>query len=595
MMLPLSSFFGRIAPNRVGGSGLLHVGWVILVAGVGLLGACQLAPQVEGAQTGRPLPVRARQGMVATASAPATRVGVEVLRQGGNAVDAAVAVGLALAVTYPTAGNLGGGGFMLVRMADGRTAALDFREAAPLGAHRDLYLDKAGNLVPDASTVGHLAAGVPGTVAGLSLAREKFGTRPWGDLVEPARRLAADGFPVSYALARSLRGTRGLLERFPESRRIFLNDGRFYAEADTFRQPDLAATLQRLKDEGPREFYEGRTAELIAADMKANGGLITREDLKQYRPATRLPLRGSYRGHDLLTMPPPSSGGIALLEMLNILSHVDLGRMGFDSSEKYHVVIEAMRRAFADRAEFLGDPDHVRVPVRGLTAPEYAEGLFRGIDPKRATPSARVGHGDPAPFERSETTHYSVVDAQGNAAAVTYTLNGSYGSGVTVKGAGFLLNNEMDDFTSKPGAPNAYGLIQGEANAIAPRKRPLSSMTPTMVLKDGKLLYVYGSPGGPTIINTVLQVTLNLVDHGMNLQQAVNAPRIHHQWLPDTVSHEPYGLARDVLEALKAKGHTFAETPRYMGDVEAVMIDPESGMRLGASDMRSADAEAAGY
>jgi len=531
--------------------------------------------------------------MVASASAPASQVGVEVLKAGGNAVDAAVAVGLALAVTYPAAGNLGGGGFAVIRMADGRATAIDFRETAPVGSRREMYLNAKGEVLPNASTVGHLAAGVPGTVAGLSLALERYGTRRWRDVVEPARKLADEGFHVSPALAQGLRSSN--LGRFPESRRVFQRDGRFYAQGEVLRQRDLAGTLARLKLKGPREFYEGETARLIAEEMKAGGGLITLADLKAYRPSERKPLRGSYRGHAIITMPPPSSGGVALLEMLNVLEGMDVKPTGYASSARYHTLVETMRRAFADRSEHLGDPDFVRVPVAGLTSRKYAAELRKSIDLERATPSAQVRPGRPAAYESAETTHYSVVDAKGNAVAVTYTLNGGYGSGVTVKGAGFLLNNEMDDFTSKPGVPNLFGLIQGEANAIQPRKRPLSSMTPTIVLKDGKLAFVIGSPGGPTIINTVLQVMTNVIDHGMNLQQAVNAPRIHHQWLPDTIRHEPFGLSADVIEALRKMGHRLEERPGYIGDAEGVAVDLVTGARLGAADPRSPDAWALGY
>ncbi len=535
---------------------------------------------------------RAEHGMVASTESHASRVGVEVMRKGGNAVDAAVAVGLALAVTYPAAGNLGGGGFMVVRRADGRSHVLDFRETAPKAAYRDLYLDAHGEVRPHASTVGHLAAGVPGTVAGLSEALKKWGTRPWKEMVEPARRLADEGFPVTPAMARGLR--TDFLSGFPESRRVFQRDGRYYQAGETLRQPDLAATLRRLRDNGAREFYEGRTTELLVAEMRRGGGLITREDLKAYRPRERKPLTGKYRGYDLITMPPPSSGGTALIQMLNILENADLAAMGAGSPKRHHLVIEAMRRAFADRSHFQGDPDFVKVPVRGLTSRRYAQELFKSIRPNRATPSSEVRHGNPARFEREETTHYSVVDAAGNAVSVTYTLNGGYGNGVTVTGAGFLLNNEMDDFTSKPGVPNLFGLIQGEANAIAPRKRPLSSMTPTIVTRNGKLWLVIGSPGGPTIINTVLHTILNTVDHEMNIKQAIDAPRFHHQWLPDQLRHEP-GFDPAARRALEAMGHRFAPQAASIGDAQGIMIDPATGTRLGASDRRSPDGEAAGY
>jgi gamma-glutamyltranspeptidase / glutathione hydrolase len=573
------------------------------VVGVGL--ACLLvfsqcfAPfrEITHGQSLAYSPVRARRGMVASSDEIASKVGAEILKRGGNAVDAAVAVGLALAVTWPGAGNIGGGGFMLIRMADGTTTAVDYRERAPAKAHRGIYLDQRGEVLPDASTVGYRAVGVPGTVAGLALALEKYGTMKWRDVVEPARALAAEGFTVSHALAESLRRQDELLGRFPESRRIFLRGGKHYGDGETFPQPEMAETLARLQKDGPREFYEGRTARLISEDVRANGGLISLDDLKNYRAVERRPLRGNYRGYEIITMPPPSSGGAVLIEMLNVLERYDLAAMGHNSSAKYHLLIEVMRRAFADRAEFFGDPDFVKVPVERLTSKGYAAELAKSINVSRATPSARVRRGRPTGHEPRQTTHYSVVDAAGNMVSNTYTLNGEYGSGVTVRGAGFLLNNEMDDFTAKPGSPNKFGLIQGEANAIAPGKRPLSSMTPTVVLKDGRPFLVVGTEGGPTIITQVLQVLINVIDHEMNLQQAVNAPRLHHQWLPDVVKYEPYGVAPEVMAALKRKGHRFelhADSP-YPGDVEGIMIEPGTAMRLGASDPRNPSARAVGY
>jgi gamma-glutamyltranspeptidase / glutathione hydrolase len=543
---------------------------------------------------GYPLPQHGAHGMVASVSRIASAVGLDVLEHGGNAVDAGVAVGLALSVTYPFAGNLGGGGFMMIRMADGRVAAIDYREEAPAGASHDMYVGKDGELVPRLSTSGYLASGVPGTVAGLSLALSKFGTIPWAEVIEPARKLAADGFPVSYALAGSLEHSRAV-GAFPEGKRIFQRNGEFYKEGEILKQPELAATLQRLKTRGAREFYEGDTAHMIAEDMRDHGGLITLDDLKNYKAVDRTPVQGTYRGYDIISMPPPSSGGIALIEMLNILEHFDLASMGYNSSDDYHLVVEAMRRAFADRAEFLGDPDFVKVPWSGLISKKYADQLAKTIEPHRATASSAVGHGDPAPYESNETTQFTVVDAAGNAVSNTYTLNGGYGSGVVVKGAGFFLNNEMDDFAAKPGVPNMYGLIQGEANSVAPRKRPLSAMTPTFVVKDGKLYIATGSPGGPTIINTVLQVITNVIDHHMNIQQAVDAPRIHHQWLPDEIRYEPLGMPDDARKALEAMGYHFAQRGGYMGDAESILIDPETGLRWGASDPRNPDAAALGY
>jgi gamma-glutamyltranspeptidase/glutathione hydrolase len=532
-------------------------------------------------------PARARHGMVASTSEIASRVGVEIMQRGGNAIDAAVAVGLALAVTWPSAGNIGGGGFMMIRRANGETEIIDYRERAPLAASRDMYLDKNGNVIKDASTIGYKAAGVPGTVAGLSTALKRHGKLKWVEVIEPARKLAAEGFTINYHLARSLRGAEKFLKKFPDSNRIFLRDGKPYEEGERLVQPELSATLARLKEKGPREFYEGRTAQLIAEDMKANGGLITERDLKEYEPSIRKPLTGSYRGYEIVTMPPPSSGGTALLEMLNILEGYNLAYSGPGSSDTIHLLVESQRRAFADRAEFMGDADFVKVPVEGLIAKPYATGLAHSIDPDHATPSSTIRAGKPAGAESTETTHFTVIDGEGNVVTNTYTLNGGYGSGATARGTGILLNNEMDDFTSKPGVPNAYGLLQSENNAIAPRKRPLSAMTPTIVLKDGKVWFAIGSPGGPTIINTVLQVIVNVIDFGMNIQQAIDAPRFHHQWMPDRIQFEPMGINRDTRAALERKGHVFADKPGHMGDAEGVMIDPKTGMRLGASDPRS--------
>ena len=538
-------------------------------------------------------PVRARHAMVASTSEIASRVGAEVMRKGGNAVDAAVAVGLALAVTWPSAGNLGGGGFMLVRRADGTAEALDYRERAPLAATRDMYLDANGNVVKGLSVQGYKAVGVPGTVAGLALAHKRHGRLKWAEVVEPARKLAAEGFPINYHLMRSLRlqTTTEKLSVSSDSKRIFQRNGKFYDVGDTFVQPELAAVLARIKA-NPRDFYEGETAKLIAADMKANGGIVTLEDLRTYEPTIRKPLRTTYRGHEILTMPPPSSGGIALIEMLNMLEAYDLKSLGWQSAQYTHTLVEVMRRAFADRAQYLGDADFVKVPVTALVSPAYAAERRKSIDPLHASTSRAEGAGNPAPYESAETTHFTIVDADGNVVSSTYTLNDSYGSGVTAKGTGVLLNNEMDDFTSKPGVPNDYNLIQGEANAIAPKKRPLSSMTPTIVVKDGKPLFAIGSPGGPTIINTVLHVIVNVIDFGMDIQQAIDAPRFHHQWQPDHIMWEEFGVNPDTRAALEKMGHHFRDiagmgrTPSDIGDAQGVMIDPKSGMRMGASDPR---------
>jgi len=544
-------------------------------------------------------PVRARHGMVASTNEVASRVGVDIMKRGGNAVDAAIAVAFALQVTHPAAGNLGGGGFMMIRLKDGRTTAIDYREMAPAAAHRDVYLDKNGNLIEGegGSLVGYRATGVPGTVRGMELALKKYGSGKltWAQLVEPARRLAGAGFTVTYELARSLYNERKYLSQYAETKRIYLKGGQFYKEGELFRQPELAATFARLQRFGPNEFYEGETARLIVADMKRNNGLMTMDDLRGYVAKERAPVRGNYRGHEIISMPPPSSGGAVLIEMLNILEGFDLQKMEASSSDRYHLMAEAMRRAFADRAEYMGDSDFVKVPVQGLIDKAYATTLRTTINSDRASTSAEVRAGRPAGYESDETTHFTVVDAEGNAVSNTYTLNNSYGSAAVAKGTGLLLNDEMDDFAAKPGTPNMYGLIQGERNAVAPKKRPLSAMTPTIVLrKDGSLWFTVGSPGGPTIINTVLCVITNVIDYEMNIQQAIDFPRIHHQWLPDELVGEPFGLSGDTQRALTSRGHKLAKL-RYLGDAEGIMIEEKTGMRLGATDPRRSDGQAIGY
>lgn len=544
-------------------------------------------------------PVRARHGMVASTNEVASRVGVEIMKRGGNAVDAAIAVAFALAVTHPAAGNLGGGGFMMIRLRNGQTTAIDYREMAPAAAHRNIYLDKNGNLIEGegGSLVGYRAAGVPGTVRGMELALKNYGSGKltWSQLIEPARRLAHDGFTVTYSLARSLRANREYLGDYPETKRIYLRNGNFYDEGEIFRQPELAATFARLQRSGANDFYKGETARLIVADMKRHNGLMTMEDLGGYVAKERAPVRGNYRGHEIISMPPPSSGGAVLIEMLNILEGFDLEKLEANSSDRYHLMTEAMRRAFADRAEYMGDSDYVKVPVAGLLDKSYAASLRATIKDDRASTSAEVRAGRPAGYESEQTTHFTVVDAEGNAVANTYTLNNSYGSAATVKGAGILLNDEMDDFAAKPGTPNMYGLIQGERNAVAPGKRPLSAMTPTIVLrKDGSLWFTVGSPGGPTIINTVLCVISNVIDFDMNIQEAIDFPRIHHQWLPDELVSEPRGLSVDTQRALIARGHKLARL-RYLGDAEGIMIEEKTGVRLGATDPRRSDGLAIGY
>ena len=546
-----------------------------------------------GPQAASRAPVRAEHGMVGSTEEHATRVGVEVLRRGGNAVDAAVAVGFALAVTPPSAGNLGGGGLMVIRFPDGRATTFDYREVAPAAATRDMFLDAQGNVVHERSLVGPLAAGVPGSVAGLAEVHRKYGSLPWADLLAPAVALAADGFVVSDALARSLRNARKLLERFPESRRVLLKDGALWAPGDRLVQPELATTLRAIARDGAAGFYRGPVADLLVAEMQRTGGLITKADLEAYRPEERAPVTGTYRGHEIVSMPPISSGGVALLQALNILEAWPIGEHGHNSSTTMHLVAEATRRVYADRSEWLGDPAFFTVPVTGLTSKKYAAQLRATIDPARATPSSRVKPGQPTAFESDQTTHYSVIDASGMAVSTTTTINGGYGNGQMVPGAGFLLNNEMDDFSAKPGVPNMFGVTGGKANEVAPGKRMLSSMTPTIVVKDGKPLLIVGSPGGSRIITTVLQVIMNVIDHGMDVQEAVDAPRFHHQWLPDEIRIERRGFPLDVVRNLEQMGHKVTVQPD-MGDVHAIYVDPQTGMRYGASDPRL-DGRTLGY
>jgi gamma-glutamyltranspeptidase/glutathione hydrolase len=534
-------------------------------------------------------PVRARHGMVVTRESHATDVGLDVLKSGGNAIDAAIAVGFALAVTHPSAGNIGGGGFMLVRMADGRTAFIDFRERAPEKASRNMYLDASGKPTQD-SVTGYRATGVPGTVRGLEYASKKFGKKPWAELVRPAVDLASKGFVLSYGQANGLRGAARGLRQFPESNRIFLRDGKFYEPGDTFIQPELGRTLDRIAHLGSKDFYEGETARLLAKDMQEHGGLITLADLQRYVAIERKPMTGKYRGYDILTAPPPSSGGVGILQMLGMLEGTHYENGGAGSASVVHYMTEAMRRYFADRARYLGDTDFVKVPLVDLLDPKYIAMRRGTIDPEEATPSSKVGPMVVVHPESNQTTHYTVADGDGNIAAVTYTLNGGYGSKVTATGLGFLLNNEMDDFAAKPGEPNMYGLIQGEANAIAPRKTPLSAMTPTIVLKEGKPFLALGSPGGPTIINTVLEVMVNVIDFRMNVQDAVNWPRFHHQWMPDELRVER-GYSPDTIVLLQDRGYT-VKTVGNQGECAAILF--ENGWLAGAPDPRT-EGTAKGY
>src|SRR4051812_11401804 len=536
-------------------------------------------------------PLRAKHGMVVAMESIAADVGVSVLQKGGNAVDAAVAVGFALAVTHPFAGNLGGGGYMLIRMADGTATFIDFRERAPEKATRNMYLDAKGEMTK-ASTEGWRSSGVPGTVRGFEIAVRKYGRKTWAENMAPAVDLAAKGFPVSYSLAEGLKGSRSLASS-PASKRIFQRDGKFYDVGEQLIQPELAQTLERIAKNGADEFYEGETGKRFAEEMAKNGGIISLADLKSYKAIERTPLTGKYKNYTIITSPPSSSGGIAPLEMLGILDGTGYEKGGSGSAAAIHYEAEAMRRAYADRNEYVGDPDFVKVPIAGLLDPAYLARLRATIDPEPATPSERVKPGKPVGSESLETTHYSVVDGQGNAVAVTYTLNGGYGNGITVPGLGFLLNNEMDDFASKPGSPNMFGLVQGEANAIAPGKRPLSSMTPTIVLKDGKLFMTAGAPGGSRIPTAVLQVILNVVDFGMNVQDAIDAPRFHHQWLPDKLSLER-GISPDTVALLKARGYDVDNAAGVViAQVAAIVND--GGWLQGGSDGRSGAGKAAGY
>ncbi len=534
-------------------------------------------------------PVAAQHGMVVTSEPFASEAGLEILRRGGNAVDAAVAVGFALAVTYPFAGNIGGGGFMLIRMATGKSMVIDYREEAPGTASRNMYLDSHGNLIPQASIVGALSSGVPGTVAGLALAEREYGTLGLARVMAPAIRLARKGFPVSYWFSQSLRNHQDLLSRFPNSNRIFLRNGRLYQPGEIFRQPELARTLAEIARHGPSAFYEGSIARDIVQTERRLGGIMTLTDLAHYRAKIRQPLVGHFRGYTLLSTPPPSSGGVALIEMLNILDPLNLDEP--DSYDSMHLVVEAMRRAYADRAAYLGDADFVSIPVEGLVSESYAARLRNEI--LHSKPDAPIAAGPAAEFESHQTTHFSVIDAEGNAVSNTYTLNNGYGSGVTVDRAGFLLNDEMDDFASKPGSPNMFGLIQGEANAIAPHKRPLSSMTPTIVLENNQPRLIVGSPGGGTIPNTVLEVILNALVYKMDILRAVAEPRFHHQWMPDVLYLERRGFSADTVQKLLEAGYKLGWVDN-IGECEAIEVDPKTGWHFAAADPRG-DGKAVGY
>jgi gamma-glutamyltranspeptidase / glutathione hydrolase len=546
------------------------------------------------------VPVRAPHAMVVTVHHLATDAGVAVLKEGGNAIDAAVAVGFALAVVHPSAGNIGGGGFMLIHEHTGRDIFIDYREKAPLAATANMYLDAQGNVIPDASIVGYKAIGVPGSVAGLVYAERKYGKLTLGQVMAPAIRLASGGFVLSDEEAAEMHDD--ILTGFPVSKKIFQRDGNFYKPGETFRQPEMAETLRRIAAD-PADFYHGKMARQIAAAVQAGGGLITADDMARYTVKERTPVTGAYHGYTIVSAPPPSSGGVVLIETLNILDGYNLRSLGDRTPAEMHLIVEAFRRAFMDRTGYLGDPDYVHIPVQQLISKKYAAAWRAGIQPSTASPSASLqrpaGFLPPPPTmadvrqESVDTTHYSVMDAQGDAVAVTTTLNNTYGSGVTVPGLGFLLNDEMDDFASRQGVPNMFGLIQGPANAIAPGKRPLSSMTPTIVLKDGKVAMVLGSPGGGRIITTVANIFISVADEGLNIQQAVDAPRFHHQYLPDVLYMET-GFAPATLQGLRADGYTL-KIGGHWSDGECIAVDPATGMLEAGQDHRHHYGKAAGY
>nr|WP_240337068.1 gamma-glutamyltransferase [Rufibacter sp. SYSU D00308] len=529
--------------------------------------------------------------MVVSAHPEASRIGLEILQQGGNAYDAAVATGFALAVAYPVAGNIGGGGFLVYRKQDGETGTLDYREKAPKAASRDMYLDAQGNVMQDASTLGHLAVGVPGAVDGLVAMHQKLGSLPWAQVVQPAIDLARQGVVLTEREARLLN----------QGRPDFLKANKFtphvvkdtpWQKGDVLPLPELARTLERIRDKGRAGFYEGETADLLVKEMERGGGIISHQDLEEYQSVWRPAITGTYRGYKVISMPPPSSGGIALLQLLKMVEPFNLSAWGWQQPKTVHLVVEAQRRVYADRAAYLGDPDFFKVPVVSLLDPDYLKTRMATFDMEQATPSTQVQEGQLLARESDQTTHYSIVDQWGNAASVTTTLNGNYGSKVVVEGAGFILNNEMDDFSVKPGVPNMFGLIGGEANAIAPGKRMLSSMTPTILEKDGKLFMVVGTPGGSTIITSVFQTILNVVDHGMGMQQAVAAPRFHHQWLPDRIQPEAQALSPQVREALQKKGHALQDRASY-GAVDGILRQ-KNGSWEGGADPRGDDT-ALGY
>jgi gamma-glutamyltranspeptidase / glutathione hydrolase len=530
-------------------------------------------------------PIRAKNGMVVSASDLASKVGVDILKKGGNAIDAAVAVGFALAVTYPGAGNIGGGGFMVIQLNDGTNTTIDFREKAPQSVDEFLFQDSSGNFLPEKSQFGVTSSGVPGSVAGLIYALKKYGTLSLAEVIQPAIDLARNGFILEYHLAKSFEYEIEYFNKYESSKKIFTKDGNAFSEGDLFIQSDLANTLVLIKNNGSAGFYNGTTAELIVNQIKQLGGYITLEDLKNYKPIERPAIKTGYRGYEIVTMGPPSGGGVSLVQMLNILENYSFEKDEWGSSCYLHNLIESMKYSFADRSKHIGDPDFYNVPIDWLLSKKYAKDIFNKFKDD-ATPSSEIFSGESNTLlESEETTHYSIIDRFGNAVSTTTTINSAYGSKVVVDGAGFLLNNEMDDFSSKPGEPNQFGLIGSEANKIEPSKRMLSSMSPTIILKDGKAFMVVGSPGGSTIATVVLQVILNVLDFKMDIQQAIDMPRIHHQWLPDEIYYENFGLSYDVIHSLQNKGYKFGEI-RTLGRCEGILVDFENKIFFGATDPR---------
>ncbi len=537
-------------------------------------------------------PVRAKHGMVVSASKLASQIGVEIMKKGGNAIDAGVAVGFALAVTYPFAGNIGGGGFMVIHLKSGKNVAIDYREKAPLRASRNMYLDKNGNYVPALSQTGTTSAGVPGTVAGLIYALKKYGTMSLAEVIQPAIDLAKNGWALDYMTAESFKKYLPQFKKYPASFKIFSNNGQPYKEGDIFKQTDLAKTLELIRDKGVDGFYKGRVAKLLVKQVQSLNGYFTQADLDKYKAVERKPVEGTYRGYRIVSMPPSSSGGICLIEMLNVLENYHFQPDDWGSSGYIYKLVETMKHAYADRTFLLGDEDFYHVPKAGLISKAYAKSIYNQIQKQNgiALPASKIKAGHPSNYvESHETTHFSIYDENGNAVSNTYTLNSGYGSKIVVAGAGFLLNNEMDDFSAKPGTPNQFGLMGTEGNSIQPQKRPLSSMTPTIVLKDGKPYIVIGSPGGSRIITVVLQVIMNCIDFNMNIEEAIDAPRIHDQWMPDKIFYEKFSLIKDVKQNLQKMGYKFEDANNkfpILGLAEGIMIDNKDNIIYGASDPR---------